>query len=91
MFELVYPHKSILRIETEQSAFDSFLENFKIQRQKSSISTIKSVDHQTDGIANVTLDYGGKSVQLTTRCGNENKHSHLHNFVSTNAFEVNIK
>jgi hypothetical protein len=88
VFELIYPHKSILRIETEQPALDRFFENFDIKRQPASVSFIKQIDHQADRIANVTLDHNGNSVQLTTRCGDGSKKFHLHNFVSTRAFET---
>jgi ATPase subunit of ABC transporter with duplicated ATPase domains len=89
VFSMVYPEKSILRRDTEQSILDQFYKNFNIERpNKSPVSKLKQLEQQNDGTANLQLEYNGKNVQLKAWCGHETKHPHMHEFIPTSDFET---
>lgn len=89
IFSMVYPEKSILRRDTEQSTLEQFYQNFKIERPTKQLTAkLTQVEQQNDGTANLQLDYNGNSVQLKAWCGHESKHPHFHECISTADFET---
>jgi hypothetical protein len=89
VFSLIYPEKTILRRETEQSILDQFFTNFNVQKPTQiAHSRLTQIERQPNNdTANVKIDFNGKNIEFTTKCGSETKQSHLHEFVSTQAFE----